>query len=248
MNRSSNSGPPETPIDINNTCTYHKVNLGHWPDLNLDLTPDLGQKVKGHCCGVRQVNSDLPPPTAWKLGGRPTAVKVFLGEQKDYQRGYFASSSSNKVTNLYIYTEGEKSQALPSKFGAFRYDMTIITGSYYIHSSVLRKSRRGGTRARRAPLHPTMAPYGRHWRDFSDRLFAVGGRLGCPPGVHFPCKYIRDCRASNNRKGRQGGHGPVPPAYAPVHTHLCSSFFLRAHRVKWPQAISLVPIEQLSYT
>ena len=36
------------------------------------------------------------------------------------------------------------------------------------------ENREGGARARRAPLHPRRAPYGRHWRAFSEGLFVVG--------------------------------------------------------------------------
>ena len=39
----------------------------------------------------------------------------------------------------------------------------------------------GGARARRAPLQPRRAPYGRNWRDFSEGLFG-GGHVRPPWG------------------------------------------------------------------
>ena len=113
-------------------------------------------------------------------------------------------------------------------------------------SSVFGKSRRGGPRARRAPLHPRRAPYGRHWRDFSEEFFVIGGRRGAPIGafrpeklleelfggtfrrwrapegvlqLHFPCKTfaIGGRRTiANGAFGAQGGHGPVSPLPTPL--------------------------------
>ena len=48
-------------------------------------------------------------------------------------------------------------------------------------SSVYLQNREGGgARARRAPLHSRRAPYGRHWRDFSEEVFVVGESLRAP--------------------------------------------------------------------
>ena len=86
--------------------------------------------------------------------------------------------------------------------------------------------------ARRAPLHPRRAPYGRHWRDFSEELFGPEGALRTEKGLivaggqltgldgalqlHFSFKNIRGWtggRQTNTKGafGAQGGHGPVPP-------------------------------------
>ena len=88
----------------------------------------------------------------------------------------------------------------------------------HLQSTAAYLENREGARAR-------MAPYGRHWRDFSDGLFVVGERLRAPSNyifllniwrdvsdrlfvvegalqLHFPCKYIRDWRAPNDCKGR----------------------------------------------
>ena len=48
-------------------------------------------------------------------------------------------------------------------------------------SSVFGKSRKEGASAEKASLHPRRAPYGRHWRDFSQGLFLQ---------LHFPCKHM----------------------------------------------------------
>ena len=89
--------------------------------------------------------------------------------------------------------------------------------------------------ARRAPLYTRRAPYGRHWRDFSEKLFVVGGRLRAPipenpleglfggtfrrwraPSKYiFPVKHSRLEGAEQSQRAK-GGYGPVPPAFAPV--------------------------------
>ena len=47
-----------------------------------------------------------------------------------------------------------------------------------------------GARARRATLHPRTAPYGRHWKDFSEEVFVVEGRLRAPKGALRPEKPL----------------------------------------------------------
>ena len=101
------------------------------------------------------------------------------------------------------------------------------------------ENREGRPRARRAPLHPRRAPYGRHWRDFSEEVFVVGGQ-----GALRPEKPLEGVSGGTFRRWRApegalqlrfpyktfaiGGHrtiakdGPSdPPAYAPeVDLHL----------------------------
>ena len=115
-------------------------------------------------------------------------------------------------------------------------------------SSVFGTSRRGeGARARRTPLHPKGAPYGRHWRDVSEEffvvvrrlrapvgafrpekhlegLFVVGGRSwGRPPTTYiFPVKHSRLEGAEQSQRAPSapkggGGHGPVTPLPTPLH-------------------------------
>ena len=99
-------------------------------------------------------------------------------------------------------------------------------------SSVFRKSRRGGARARRAPLHPRRAPYGRHWKDFALRpekgLIVVGGRLRAPSNYIFPVKTFAIGGHQTIAKGAfgaQGGPWPSgPPAYAPDYN--CFTYLL----------------------
>ena len=65
--------------------------------------------------------------------------------------------------------------------------------------------------ARRAPLHPRRAAYGRHWRDFSEECFVVGEALQ----LYFPCKTFAIGGRRTIAKGafvaQGGGHGPVSP-------------------------------------
>ena len=76
------------------------------------------------------------------------------------------------------------------------------------HSAAYLENREGGgARARRAPLyprraplHPRRAPYGRHWRDISEGLFVVGGRLRAPSNYIFPVKHSRLEGAKQSQK------------------------------------------------
>ena len=93
-------------------------------------------------------------------------------------------------------------------------------------SSVFRKSRGGGARARRAPFHPGRAPYGRHWRDSEDFFFGpegalrpekglivVGGRLREPFNYIFPVKTFAIGERQTIAKGALGSQGrPWPSA------------------------------------
>ena len=71
-----------------------------------------------------------------------------------------------------------------------------------------------GARARRAPLHPRRAPYGRHWRDFPEGLFVVGGRLRAPFNYIFPVKHSRleGAEQSQRRLRRPRGSWPSAPS------------------------------------
>ena len=110
-------------------------------------------------------------------------------------------------------------------------------------SREFRKSR--GGRARRAPLYPRRAPYGRQssrrdflsleapegalqlhfpcntWRDFSEELFVVRGRLRAIDGalqLNFLCKHSRLEGAEQSQRAPsapKGGMAQCPPAYAP---------------------------------
>ena len=77
----------------------------------------------------------------------------------------------------------------------------------------------GRARARRAPLHPRRAPYGRHGMDFSKPSFSSleGAQL------HFPCKTFAIggrrtiAKGAFGAKAPKGGMPQCPPptAYAP---------------------------------
>ena len=99
----------------------------------------------------------------------------------------------------------------------------------------------GGPRAGRAPLHPRRAPYGRHWRDFSEECFGpegalrrpqglivVGGRLRTPSNYIFPVKTFAIGGRQTIVKGAfgaQGGPWPSGPhAYAPGYN--CFTYLL----------------------
>ena len=76
----------------------------------------------------------------------------------------------------------------------------------------------GGARARRAPLHPRRALYGRHWRDFSEGLFVVGGRPNYILHVKHSDSRLEGPEQSQRarRLWRPRGAWPsVPPAYVP---------------------------------
>ena len=121
---------------------------------------------------------------------------------------------------------GALASAAP-RLGAVRRNCHSTEMAYELLSSVFGKSRRVGARARRAPLHPRRAPYGRYrrdfseevfvvgapsgrkspWRDFSEGLFVVGGRQ-----LHFSCKTFAIGGRRTIAKGAEPrGHGPVPP-------------------------------------
>ena len=94
-------------------------------------------------------------------------------------------------------------------FGLNKYSSTELGETEYVGnsttkvnkyaSSVFGKSRRG-PRARRVPLHPRRAPYGRHWRDFSEEVFVVGGRLRVPKGALRPEKPLEGLSGGTFRR------------------------------------------------
>ena len=100
-----------------------------------------------------------------------------------------------------------------------------------ILSAAYLQNREGGARARRAPLHPRRAPYSRHWRDFSEEVFVVWGRLqaGKPleelSGGTFcrwraPSNYIflvKHSRLEGAEQSQRGVMAQCPPTYAPVY-------------------------------
>ena len=79
----------------------------------------------------------------------------------------------------------------------------------------------GGVRARRAPLHPRRAPYGRHWRDFSEGLFVVGGRLMAPFNYIFPVKHSRLEGAEQSQRAPSAPKGGTWPCLRPWMLQLC---------------------------
>ena len=84
------------------------------------------------------------------------------------------------------------------------------------------KIAKGGARARRAPLHPRRAPYGRHWKGFSEEVFVVGGRLRAPSGqkspwrdfpegLSAPSNYIFPVKHSRLEGAEQSQRAPSAP-------------------------------------
>ena len=77
-------------------------------------------------------------------------------------------------------------------------------------------------------------PHGRHWRDFSEGLFVVGGRLRAPFNYIFPVKHSRLEGAEQSQKAPsspKGGMTQCLPAYAPVPADLNPSLSVLVGRL-----------------
>ena len=148
----------------------------------------------------------------------------------------------NQQLHIFMEYDGQELQIKNNN----AYNLNLM----YLNSSVFGKSQRRGARARRAPLHPRRAPYGRHWRACSEEFFVVGGRLRAPIGafrpekpleglfggtfcswrapsgafqLHYPCKAFAIGGRRTIAKGAfgaRGGHCPVSPCLRPCILHV----------------------------
>ena len=85
------------------------------------------------------------------------------------------------------------------------------------------------------------APYGRHWGDFSEEVFVVGGRPQAPSNYIFPVKHSRLKGAEQSQRApstSKGGHDPVPPCLRPYNNACHVSVYLKILSV-CPQSSAL---------